>query len=72
MISKSKLGAIAVVVAAIGVASPAFAQGVYNPTYNPAYTGGGSPGYNYRATTPNWRLRPHHVIHHSPKHHVSQ
>jgi hypothetical protein len=69
MIGKSKLGAIAVV-AAIGVASPAFAQGI-NPTYNPAYTGGGSPGYNYRATTPNWRLGHHHVIHHTPKHHVS-
>jgi hypothetical protein len=61
MISKSKLVAIAFI-AAIGVASPAFAQ--YGPAYNPAYTGGGSPGYNYRATTPNWRLHQHPHAHH--------
>jgi hypothetical protein len=67
MISKSRLGAIAFI-AAIGVASPTFAQGVNNPTYNPGYTGGGSSGYNYRATTPNWRLkhhRHHHAVHHA-------
>jgi hypothetical protein len=61
----SKLGAIAFI-AAIGVASPAFAQGINNnPTYNPAYTGGGSAGYNYRATTPNWRLKHHRHAHHT-------
>jgi hypothetical protein len=47
MIDTSKLGAIAFV-AAIGVASPAFAQG-------------GSAGYNATATGPNWRLGPHHT-----------
>jgi hypothetical protein len=76
MIRKSKRGAFAVV-AAIGVASPiaaaglataAFAQGIYGPeqrTYSPAETGGGSPGYNERATTPNWRLKhhTHHTVH---------
>jgi hypothetical protein len=69
MISKSKLGAFAFV-AAMGVASPSFAQGIYNsPTYNPAYTGGGSPGYNYRATTPNWRLYQHPHVHHTMHRH---
>jgi hypothetical protein len=60
MISKSKLGAMALILA-IGIAAPALAQ------YSPAQTGGGSPGYNERASTPNWRLR-HHVIRHAPKH----
>ena len=57
MISKSKLGAIAVI-AAMGLASPAFAQ------YGSA-TGGGSPGYNAHNTT-NYRLKKH-----SGKPHVS-
>ena len=53
MISKSKLGAIAVI-AAMGLASPAFAQ------YGSA-TGGGSPGYNAHNTT-NYRLKKHHPV----------
>jgi hypothetical protein len=56
----SKLAAI-VFIAAMGVASPAFAQ------YSPAQTGGGNTGYNIRASTPNWRLR-HHVIRHTLRH----
>ena len=48
MTSKSKLGAIALI-AAIGLASPAFAQ-----------YGGGSPGYNAHNTT-NYKLRKHHA-----------
>ena len=61
MIRKSKLGAIAII-ALIGVASPAFAQ------YSPSQTGGGSTGYNIRASTPNYRLKHHHVTRHSPTH----
>jgi hypothetical protein len=65
MISKSKLGAMALILA-IGIASPAFAQ------YSPEQTGGGSPGYNIRASTPNWRLRHHvirnHVVRQAPAH----
>jgi hypothetical protein len=49
MISNSKLGAIAFI-AAIGLASPAFAQ-----------YGGGSPGYNAHNTT-NYRLKKHHHV----------
>jgi hypothetical protein len=60
MISKSKLGAMALILA-IGIASPAFAQ------YSPEQTGGGSPGYNIRASTPNYRLK-HHAVRHAPKH----
>jgi len=66
MISKSTLGAIAVV-AAIGFGSPAFAQANNpnnNPTFSPGTTGGGSAGYNRQATTPNWRLKAHHHHHH--------
>jgi hypothetical protein len=55
MISKSKLGAIAVI-AAIGLASPAFAQ--YGST------GGGSPGYNAHNTT-NYKLKKHHAKQHA-------
>jgi hypothetical protein len=53
MISKSKLGAIAFI-AAIGLASPAFAQS----------TGGGSPGYNAHNTT-NYKLKKHHAKQHA-------
>ena len=62
---RSKLRAIAFI-AAIGVASPVFAQG----TYSPAETGGGSTGYNIRASTPNYRLKHHHVSPHTLKHHL--
>jgi len=54
MISKSKLGAIAVI-AAIGLTSPALAQ--YSPT------GGGSAGYNEHNTT-NYKLKKHHAKQH--------
>lgn len=69
MISKSKLGGIALV-AALGIASPvavpgvasaAFAQGMYSPSEN----GGGSAGYNERATGPNYRLKQHAKTHHA-------
>jgi hypothetical protein len=63
MISKSKLGAITFV-AAIGLASPAFAAST--GPYGPAYTGGGSAGYNHHVAT-DYRLKPHHVIRHAPK-----
>jgi hypothetical protein len=56
MISKSKLGAI-VFIAAIGLASPAFAQ--YGSS-----SGGGSPGYNAHNTT-NYRLKQHQVKPHA-------
>jgi hypothetical protein len=52
MISKSKLGAICFI-AAIGLASPAFAQ-----------YGGGSPGYNAHNTT-NYKLKKHHAKKHT-------
>jgi hypothetical protein len=66
MISKSKLGAIALVavlpIAAMGLASPAFA---IDPN-SPALTGGGSLGHNRQAQT--LRLKHHpakqHVEHH--------
>lgn len=73
MISKSKLGRIAVIaalgvaapVAALGVASTAFAQGMYSPSEN----GGGSTGYNERATGPNYRLKQHgHAHQPAPEH----
>lgn len=68
MISKSRLGGIAVIaalgvaapVAALGVASTAFAQGMYSPSEN----GGGSVGYNERATGPNYKLKQHGKTHH--------
>ena len=60
----SKLRAIAFM-AAIGVAFPAFAQS----TYSPSETGGGSTGYNLRASTPNYRLKHHHASPHVTKHH---
>jgi hypothetical protein len=68
MISKSRLGGVAVVaalaiaapVAALGVASTASAQGMYSPSEN----GGGSVGYNERATGPNYRLKQHGHAHH--------
>lgn len=55
MITNSKLGAI-VFIAAIGLASSAFAQ--YGPT------GGGSPGYNAHNTT-NYKLKKHHAKQHT-------
>jgi len=55
MISKPKLGIIAFI-AAIGLASPAFAQ--YGPT------GGGSPGYNAHNTT-NYKLKKHRAKQHA-------
>jgi len=67
MISTSKLAGIAVIaalgvalpIAAAGVSSPAFAQGTYGPSEN----GGGSTGYNERATGPNYRLKQHGQAH---------
>jgi hypothetical protein len=61
MISKSKLGAIALIaaiglvspIAAIGVAAPAFAQSIYSPSE----TGGGSWGYNHHMAIDQWRLK---------------
>lgn len=65
MIRKSKLvatlGAIAFI-GAVGLASPTFAAGPQN--YNPAYTGGGSAGYNHHVAT-DYRLK-HHPKHHLP------
>jgi hypothetical protein len=65
MINKSKLfaelGAIAFI-AALGLASPAFAAGPQN--YGPEYTGGGSAGYNHHVAT-DYRLK-HHPKHHLP------
>jgi len=79
MISKSKLGAIAFM-AAIGFASPAFAQMQKGPlgdpsslhaftmaaatNYGPSATGGGSAGYNHDVAT-DYRLRHHHVKPHA-------
>ena len=62
MISKSKFGAIAFIIAMIGLASPAFAQ----RTYSPAETGGGSWGYNHRMAIDQWRLKHHHGARHTP------
>jgi hypothetical protein len=61
MISKSKLGATALIaaiglaapIAAMGVASPAFAQRIYSPSE----TGGGSWGYNHHMAIDQWRLK---------------
>lgn len=59
MINKSKLGAIAFI-AAMGLASPAFAA---SPgPYGPAYTGGGSAGYNHHVAT-DYRLKHHNTKH---------
>ncbi len=62
MTSKSKLGAITFVatmgvasIAAIGVATPAFAANSYSPAAN----GGGSAGYNHSVAS-DYRLKPHH------------
>jgi len=71
MISKSKLGAIALVaamgltmpIAAMGLASPAFAISKYSPSL----TGGGSEGYNRRAEE-SFRLK-HHPSKSNTKHH---
>jgi hypothetical protein len=74
MISNSKLGAAAFI-AAIGLASPAFAQAsaigkapvasVHAFTlvacYDPSCTGGGSAGYNHHVAT-DYRLK-HHSAH---------
>jgi hypothetical protein len=62
MISKSKLGAIAIIsamglalpIAAIGIATPAFAISKYSPSL----TGGGSTGYNRNAEQ-DFRLKKH-------------
>jgi hypothetical protein len=69
MISKSKLGAIAVIAAtgltAIGLGSPAFAQNPpnYGPQfYAPSQSGGGSIGYNQKLET--YRLKQHPRTHH--------
>jgi hypothetical protein len=70
MISKSKLGAVAVI-AVIGLASPAFADSSgapllipvanYGPqNYAPGQTGGGSAGYNHNLST-DYRLKQHHT-----------
>jgi hypothetical protein len=62
MINKSKLGAIGAIafIAAIGLASPVFAA---SPgPYGPAYTGGGSAGYNHAVAT-DYRLKHHQVKH---------
>ena len=64
MISKAKLGAIALVaamglalpIAAMGLASPAFAISKYSPALN----GGGSTGYN-RLQEQDFRLKQHPV-----------
>jgi hypothetical protein len=61
MISKTKLGATALItaiglaspIAAMGVAAPAFAQSIYSPSE----TGGGSWGYNHRMAIDQWRLK---------------
>jgi hypothetical protein len=62
MISKSKLGAIALI-AAMGLASnlssPAFAANYGPQNYAPGQTGGGSTGYNHNLTT-DYRLKQHH------------
>ena len=79
MISKSKVGVIAFM-AAIGFASPAFAQMQKGPLadlgslhaftmaaathYGPSATGGGSSGYNHDVAT-DYRLRHHHVKPHA-------
>jgi hypothetical protein len=63
MINKSKLGAL-VIVAAAGLASPAFAAH-YGPAYtNPSQTGGGSAGYNSKLAN-DYRLKHHTVKPHA-------
>jgi hypothetical protein len=73
----SKLGAIAFV-AAIGVASPAFAQTIYNTGFGAGgpnnliaidYTYNARPGWPVRNPNPwanDYRLKHHHVTHHLP------
>jgi hypothetical protein len=61
MISKSKLGAIALI-AAIGLATPAAAQ---TSQYSPSVTGGGSFGYNRNLAKDQWRLKHHPHAHHA-------
>jgi hypothetical protein len=63
MISKSKLGAFAFIVA-IGLESPAFAASIYSPSE----TGGGSWGYNHHMAVDQWRLK-HHGVRHASQHH---
>jgi hypothetical protein len=68
MISKSKLGAVALVatmglalpIAAMGLASPAFAISKYDPSLN----GGGSTGHN-RMQEQDFRLKHHPVKPHA-------
>jgi hypothetical protein len=67
MISKSKLGAIALIIGMTGLASPAFAQ----RTYSPSETGGGSWGYNHRMAIDQWRLKHHHGVRHTSVHQPS-
>jgi hypothetical protein len=67
MISKSKLGAMAFIIATIGLTSPAFAASIYSPSE----TGGGSWGYNHHMAIDQWRLRHHHGVRHTPVHHLS-
>lgn len=55
----SKLSVVAFI-AAIGLASPAFAAG---PNDSPGYTGGGSSGYNNQVRT-DYRLKHHQLKHH--------
>jgi hypothetical protein len=62
MISKSKLGAIAII-SAMGLALPIAATGVATPAfaiskYSPSLTGGGSTGYNRNAEQ-DFRLKKH-------------
>jgi hypothetical protein len=64
MTSKSKLAAIAII-AAIGLAPPAFAASVYSPSE----TGGGSWGYNHHMAIDQWRLK-HHLRPYARVHHV--
>jgi hypothetical protein len=67
MISKSKLGALALFAAlglASGLTSPAFAAH-YGPAYtNPGQTGGGSSGYNSTMAN-DYRLKHHTVKPHT-------
>ena len=71
MISKSKLGAIAIV-AAVGAALPIAAMGFASPAfaiskYSPSLTGGGSTGYNRNAEQ-DFRLKKHPAKPHTQHH----
>ena len=62
MISKSKLGAIAII-SAMGLALPIAATSIATPAfaiskYSPSLTGGGSTGYNRNAEQ-DFRLKKH-------------